>query len=306
MAETQVIEQSADKRPLDDLMLAMDVVDTLRHRASLVERELNADERDQQLIDRLREVYAAQGIEVPDHVLAEGVTALKEDRFNYTPPKPGFSVSLAKLYVNRRRWLTPLLIALGLAAAVWLGYVRFVTGPRKRRLRELPKQVAAERQAIDELSHVSAAKDKAKEIATVAQRAINERDEKSAQKALGELQDLRTRLERTYELRIVSEGQTGVWRIPDVNQAARNYYIIVQAVTSDREILTMPITDEQDGQTKSVTKWGLRVDEQTFNQVAADKKDDGIIQRNRFGVKSAGYLEPEFLIPTTGGAITSW
>jgi hypothetical protein len=306
MAETQVIEQSADKRPLDDLMLAMDVVDTLRHRASLVERELNADERDQQLIDRLREVYAAQGIEVPDHVLAEGVTALKEDRFKYTPPEPGFSVSLARLYVNRSRWLTPLLIALGIAAAAWLGYALLVTGPRNRRLRELPQQIAAQRQAIDELSRVSGAKEEAKKIASAAQRAVNERDEKAVQQALGELQDLRARLERTYELRIVSEGSTGVWRIPDVNQAARNYYIIVQPVASDGEILTLPITSEEDGRTKSVNKWGLRVDEDTFNQVAADKKDDGIIQRNQFGIKSAGYLEPTYLIKTTGGAITSW
>jgi hypothetical protein len=68
----------------------------------------------------------------------------------------------------------------------------------------------------------------------------------------------------------------------------------------------MPVTNEEDGKVRRVSKWGLRVDEETFNQVAADKKDDGIIQRNRFGVKSAGYLEPEFLIPTTGGAITSW
>jgi hypothetical protein len=31
--------------PLDDVMLAMDVVDTLRHRAHLVRRELNEKDR---------------------------------------------------------------------------------------------------------------------------------------------------------------------------------------------------------------------------------------------------------------------
>ena len=64
------------KRPLDDVMLAMDVVDTLRHRRKLVARELDETQRDEQLLDRLRKIYAAQGIEVPDHILMEGVAAL--------------------------------------------------------------------------------------------------------------------------------------------------------------------------------------------------------------------------------------
>src|SRR4029453_14516698 len=46
--------------PPDGLVLAMDVVDTLRHRERLVERELN----EEQLIERLRSLYKGQGIEV--------------------------------------------------------------------------------------------------------------------------------------------------------------------------------------------------------------------------------------------------
>jgi hypothetical protein len=313
MAETQVAEKSTDKtsagaekRPLDDLMLAMDVVDTLRHRASLVERELHAEERDQQLIERLREIYAAQGIEVPDEVLAEGVTALKEDRFTYTPPEPSLSLTLAKVYVNRRRWITPLAIGLGALCAVWLGYVLLVSAPRKRLLRELPRQVAAQREAIVGQSREGEAKDEAAQLASAADRALREGNLTEAQRLLDELKDLRGRLEQEYELRIVTEGSTGVWRIPDVNESARNYYIIVEPVTDGGEILTLPVTSEEDGKTTSVSKWGLRVDEQTFNQIEADKKDDGIIQRRQFGVKRLGSLEPEYLLPTTGGAITSW
>jgi uncharacterized protein DUF6384 len=73
---------------LDDLMLAMDVVDTLRHRERLVERELNEEVREEQLIERLRALYKSQGMDVPDSVIAEGVKALKDSRFVYTPPKP--------------------------------------------------------------------------------------------------------------------------------------------------------------------------------------------------------------------------
>ena len=100
-------------------MLAMDVVDTLRHRENLVARELNEDERDRQLIERLREIYSAQGIDVTDQILAEGVTALKEQRFSYSPPGPSFSVTLAKLYVRRHVWGKAVL---GIVAAVLIAW----------------------------------------------------------------------------------------------------------------------------------------------------------------------------------------
>jgi hypothetical protein len=66
---------------LDDVMLAMDVVDTLRRKQRLVEQELDVAGREQDLKQRLRKIYAAQGIEVTDAILEEGVAALKEDRF---------------------------------------------------------------------------------------------------------------------------------------------------------------------------------------------------------------------------------
>lgn len=306
MPESTSAAPPAGQAPLDDVMLAMDVVDTLRHRSALVERELSAELREQQLIRRLREIYAAQGIEVPDHILAEGVAALAEDRFRYSPPQPSFSVALAKIYIARRRWIPPLLVTLALVAGVWLGYVLLVSMPRERRLRALPRQVAAEQAAIDKLAQIPAANEEAAKYAATAERLLAGGDYAAAQRSLAELQELRSRLEQEYDLQIVQQGSTGVWRIPDINEAARNYYIIVQAVAPGGQTLSLPITSEEDGGTRNVSKWGLRVDEATFQQIAADKQDDGIIQNNRFGVKKQGFLEPEYLLPTTGGAITTW
>ena len=72
---------TAEKAPLDEVMLAMDVVDTLRHRQDLVERELLGDAREKQLIEKLREIYHQQGIEVTDDILKAGVSAMAESRF---------------------------------------------------------------------------------------------------------------------------------------------------------------------------------------------------------------------------------
>jgi hypothetical protein len=86
----------------------------------------------------------------------------------------------------------------------------------------------------------------------------------------------------------------------------RNYYVIVDAVTPRGERAALPITSEEDGTTRTVTQWGLRVDNALYEKIRRDKLDDGIIQNNRFGVKERGYLTPHYLMPTTGGAITQW
>jgi hypothetical protein len=86
----------------------------------------------------------------------------------------------------------------------------------------------------------------------------------------------------------------------------RNYYLIVEAVTPKGERLTFPIASEEDGTTKNVQQWGLRVNSTIFDKIRRDKMDDGIIQNNRLGVKERGYLNPQYLMPTTGAAITQW
>ncbi len=103
-------------KPMDEVMLAMDVVDTLRRNSRVVERELNVEVREEALLARLKELYGTQGIEVSDDILREGVLALREDRYAYKPTPPSFAKSLAMLYVRRGRmsksiWIIAFLIA---------------------------------------------------------------------------------------------------------------------------------------------------------------------------------------------------
>ena len=114
MPDTATNPQSTAQAPattdaehkLDDVMIAMDVVDTIRHREDLVRRELGDEAREGELIERLREIYRQQGIEVSDKVLAEGVQALKESRFSYTPPPPSLKRTLLEIWAGRRRYGT--------------------------------------------------------------------------------------------------------------------------------------------------------------------------------------------------------
>jgi len=304
------------KRPLEEVMLAMDVVDTLRHRESLVSRELNEDQRDRQLIARLREIYSAQGIEVTDAVLAEGVKALKEQRFVYTPPDGGFSLTLARLYVRRTAWGKTVLGVIAAVLIAWAGWYFLITAPAERRAEAvrveltetLPGQLEELKAAITKDTEVKAALDDADRFYDQGQQAIDEGDVGEARAAVAGLEGLRQRLEQAYTLRIVSRpgATSGVWRIPDSNQAARNYYLIVEALDPDGKPVKVPVTSEETGETKRVSEWGVRVPEATFSNVRRDKEDDGIIQNDTLAVKKPGTLQPDYTMPVSGGAITSW
>ena len=104
-----LVSKTASGENFDDILMAMDVVDTLRHSSRIVERELNTSAHDAELLSRLRGIYQAQGIAVPDHILREGVSALREDRFTYHPTPPSFSRQVAECYVKNQK-LAPFLV----------------------------------------------------------------------------------------------------------------------------------------------------------------------------------------------------
>lgn len=296
----------AASQSLDDVMMAMDVVDTLRHRSLLVERELGADDRDEELKKKLRKIYEAQGIEVPDHVLEEGVKALRDGRFSYQPPAGGLQVKLAQIYIRRGNWGKWLLGAIAALIIALLSYYFLVIAPSNR-LPEHLQQIHQEARTAAKIDETRG-RSEADELYAAAKTALDAGDEKKAESLLGSLEALKARLQATFRLQIVVKPQakTGVWRIPDANTQARNYYIIVEAIGPDGKPVEVPIKNEETGKTELVTTWGLRVDEEVFNRVARDKQDDGIVQDREFGVKQSGYLEPEYRFSTTGSAITSW
>ncbi|CAL1239196.1 DUF6384 family protein [Candidatus Methylocalor cossyra] len=302
--------------PLDEMMLAMDVVDTLRHAERLVERELAADQRDLELKERLREIYRSQGIEVPDRVLDQGVAALREGRFAYRPPPPGMARTLALLWVRRRRWLTGLVLGLAGLAALFAAYAVFFHWPEQRRqaaerqelVEVLPRSMRGELDRIRALARPGEALAAAERLAGAGSAAVDAGDAAAARARLGELRALRELLEQSYVLRIVSRPHqpSGVFRIPAANPRARNYYVIVEALDAQGRPVSVPITSEEDGRTAQVTRFGVRVDQATYDRVRADKLDDGIIQNSRFGEKRRGELRPDYAFPTTGGAILEW
>jgi Family of unknown function (DUF6384) len=313
---TAIAAAEAKPKTLDDIMLAMDVVDTLRHNENLVAREFDETRREAELVERLRELYKNQGIEVPDRVILQGVAALKESRFVYSPPKPGMGVTLAKLWIARHRFGKAVMAGVAAIGILGGGWYFGIERPRQAEAMRIEREIGEiiprdltlrHGEALSE-ARVEPARARANALLSDGRTALARRDAAGARQAVAGLEALRADLVREYWLRIVSRPNepTGVWRVPQRNPNARNWYVIVEAVTPAGQLVELPILNEETGRTETVSKFGVRVNESLFQSVSRDKQDDGIVQRNRLGEKRRGELDISYGSPMPGGMITRW
>ena len=310
VATTPAASQAPAKPPaeLDDVMLAMDVVDTLRHREQLTERELAAGDREEDLIERLRTIYRNQGIPVSDEILRQGVKALREERFVYKPPANTLRVKLARLYVRRQAWGK---WALGALAALGIGTGTLVYQDQAARTELTSTIPAALTQIAADINRdatVDAIKARVAALVTDGQTAARDGKAELARKAVADLALLRDEVRSEYDVRVVSRpGElTGIIRALNRNRNANNYYLVVEAIGRDGRALSRSVTSEEDGSTSVVNKWAVRVPESLFDEIRRDKADDGIIQNATLGRKARGQLEPTWRVTLPGGAITRW
>ncbi len=303
----------AEERELDEIMLAMDVVDTLRHEKLMLEQDLDTESRRQDLIGRLREIYKNQGIEVPDRILLEGVKALEEERFVYKPYKGGF---FAKAYINRKYWGLPLVFFGLFLSALFAGNYLFVEVPKAQRAAkierllntDLPKEIEQIYQKGTAIAKGGFAKQKITGLYQDAKAAIEARDIKSVNELKQKMAETINDINAEYVLRIVSRPgeNSGVFRINDAAANIRNYYLIVEGINSAGKPVSVLIESEEDKKTARTKIWGVRVPQRVYQKVAADKRDDQIIQNDIIGKKQRGFLKPKYNIETSGGLILEW
>jgi hypothetical protein len=238
-------------------MMAMDVVDTLRHGETLVERELSADQRRAKMIERLREIYKQQGIAVPDRILEEGVAALEQDRFVYKPRTGGFAFTLARLYVRRGPIGKRVGIAVAVIVALFAGWQLLIVQPSQRAAESLRIELAETIPA--DLQRLAAAiADEAVDPAVAAAAAVTARDgtaaaagggAAAARAAVAQLETTLAELRLTFEVRIVNEDPASS---PTITGRAQ-LLIIKQPAPTDG---SRSITRRDDPRR---TRWGVRV-----------------------------------------------
>jgi len=332
---------------LDEMMLAMDVIDTLRHQEDAVQRAVDQDKRDEELKARLRSIYADQGIPVPEHILQQGIETLRQDQFVYRPTPFGLSRLLALIWVKRieppiRNAFIVMTCIVILVVYLAINYDKdrlsqppattatpttsvprvVVTAPVPSAPSPLPENKPAALSPIDRLAQdlseaaslaLSEARDddaraRVRQVQEAGVKALSYPDESRAKLALAELKWMHAVLSAEIKLTIVSRPNeyTGLYRIPDDNPDARNYYIVVEPVLSTGQKILFSILSEETGRSRSVTIWAVRVPKATYDKVGKDKTDDGILQNNVMGIKPRGTFQYTMQMDVSDGKITEW
>ncbi len=309
-------EPRGPRPALDDIMIAMDVVDTLRHDENLALRELDESARRAELVTRLRDIYRGQGIEVPDRILEQGVEALAQDRFVYKPPVESVVTMLARWYVTRWDWGRYLGGACAALILIWAAHTVFVAWPRASLAAEtehaltvtLPAAFERNLAAVVSEARVDHVAEQARALATAGRNAITARDIDTARRHDAELAALLADLRRSYRVRIVNRSGelTGLWRVPKVNPSTYNFYLVVEAIDEAGNALALSIDNEETGRRATVKTWAVRVPREVLVAVEADKRDDGLIQNAIVGEKRRGEIERTWSIQVAGGTITEW
>jgi hypothetical protein len=304
-ATDEMSAAAEDAAPFSEMMLIMDLADTIEHDPTLADDPT-----------RLRAAYAGEGLAVPDNLLAAGIEAFRQRRFAHVQPPGGAAVTLARLYVGRRRWL-PAVRALTLMFLISFGGYFFVYKPfrdgqleqaRIELAQTMPAQMDALYSAIFDETKVQQAANDAGALRDRGKAAAQKGDRAGAEAAISAMTALRDTLRAEYQLTIVDRpgAKWGFWSIPQDNTDETNYYLVVEARTPEAKVLSLPIRNEPTGKFETVAIWGIRVPEAVYRSVEADKSSDGIIQRPLVGVKQFGFLDVDFVVQVLGGTVTRW
>jgi hypothetical protein len=238
------------------------------------------------------------------------------DGLDFVPPPPGIATTLAHLYVLRHRWQRPAGVVLGVVVVLLAGYLLIwsplqnaqIAQSRLELSETLPNQIIAAYEAIYDETKVQ---QPAKDAATLRDQglaAAKAGDRPGAETALNGLTGMLAALKQQYRITVSPgpDGKWGFWTFPSDNSDETNYYLVVQALNDDGQPLQLPVGDSATGKTETVSRWGVRVPEDVYRIIQADKNDNGTIDDPDLAFKEDGYVDPHYRRPVLGGTLTRW
>ena len=93
---------------------------------------------------------------------------------------------------------------------------------------------------------------------------------------------------------------------PNLESNIQALDLVVEAIDASGQPVGRQILNEETGKRDVVTRWAVRVPKSAFDEIQADKLDDGIIQKAVIGRKKRGEREISWIMEVSGGALTKW
>ncbi len=288
-------------------MLAMDAVDRLRHEQSIVLGELNSSTRHDQLVQRLRNIYAEQGIDVTDDLLHEGVQMLEQERYRFQPQGGYLPRLLARIYINRARWLRP---ALMLALVISLfSYVGNQFSPSLTHSPNPYPHIKLRAAYVEAMGRTEGQglNNKIDAIYHQGRSALDAGNQQAVTDAIASLNNIMQEVGRGYSLRILSEpGTQSLLLRTDETTGQKTHYLLVEAVDHFDRALALDVRSSEDGKMYNVKRYGVEISPATYNRLVNDIADDGRLSSTTVAVKQPGNANLDYSIPIGPRIITQW
>lgn len=159
------------------------------------------------------------------------------------------------------------------------------------RVANLTKELRA---AIAQFSSMGLSRDEMSQVAVLAlagEAAIKALDGKSAQDAVDRLNDLARYAEIPLTVTIVDRTgvKSGVERRYK-ESGGKSWFLVAEALDPSGRAVEIPVTSAESGVTRQARVFGVRVSQEEYEKVKADKKSDGHIDERQLGAKPAKSL----------------
>lgn len=292
--------------PLRDQMGAMALIDEMRHKQMIVQEHLDLPKRREEVVRRIREYYRSQNIEVSDELVEQGVRSYFEKRLTYeASPAGALSGLLARIYITRSSWKKPMTI--GVAALTLLAGGSYIaqhareTAATQAAARDAAvfENIATQiREADEQFKSMNLAPAEQEQVAALvaaANTAVRERDTTRANESLAVLKSTLAYAETPLTFNVVDRAgvNSGVERNYSAS-GGKSWYLITEAIDPSGNVVPVTVTSAESGTKKQATLFGVRVSQDVYESVKADKMEDGHVDNRVLGKKPANSLTPQF------------
>jgi hypothetical protein len=290
---------------LNEMLRVMDVAREMRNNRETAERVLARDDARAELRQKLMRSAQVSGDRVTEAEIDAAIDTYFADRHRYQDPGLSFNVLLAHAWVRRRvllGWAAAGLIAV---ASVWgLFFSSFAPlSPSRSAARAAAAVQADANQWVDQIRAVALEPDAVARAERLAGEiaAAGSKDPTTAIAVTNELRELHAMLTTSYTLRIARDADGANLAIRNIDQEGTpvsGYFVFVEAVDSQGNVIPQRIRNMETGQEKSVKIWAERIPEAVFERLRIDKQTDGVLNESQFGKKERGRQEVELTMPS--------
>lgn len=296
---------------LQHVLEAMDAIDELRHADRLVDQALSSDSERQRMLERLRTLYAEQGISVSDELINQALDMLQQDQLRYQRKGSQWQRRLAGLYIARSRWLKPAAVGLLVVGALsWFGDAADNVGVNAF---GKPLAVTLRTEYVEALSRVDGSGEmelmnRVDAINFSGTSALAQGDNNAVQAAIAELKAFNESNGEAYDLRLVREsGQPALITRPGLTpDLPPRHFLLVEALNARNFPVAVEVFSEDTGQRERVMRYGQQIPTELALHFQREFTQHGKYPLTTIARKHRGRFQPEYDIEVLVGVITQW